>query len=146
MRKAVTLLVAALFALPATGLAQEKDMKAEFQAMSAKWKAAYDAGDGEALGALYAKDAMLLPPNMAPVTGREAISAFWNAATEAGGTTELTVMEVHSMGDTAVELGMYSGTDADGNHADHGHYTVIWKKMDGKWMMYRDMWNSDMSM
>jgi uncharacterized protein (TIGR02246 family) len=145
MRKVVTIIAAALLALPATGLAQHDDMKADFEAMAAKWAAAYDSGDGAAVAALYSDDATLLPPNMAPVTGREAISEFWTMATANGGTTELKVKEVYSMGDMAAEVGTYSGTNADGSHGDHGHYTVIWKKVDGKWKMYRDMWNSDMS-
>ncbi|MCL7972014.1 MAG: nuclear transport factor 2 family protein [marine benthic group bacterium] len=144
MQKVVIILAAALLAFPATGLAQHDDVKADFEAMSMKWKAAYDSGDGAAVAALYAEDAMLLPPNMDPVSGREAIAEFWTMATAAGGTTDLKVKEVYSMGDMAAEVGTYSGTNADGSHADHGHYTIIWKKVDGKWMMYRDMWNSDM--
>ncbi len=143
MQKVVTILAVALLALPATGLAQHAD-KADFEAMSAKWKAAYDSGDGAAVAALYAEDAMLLPPNMEPVSGREAIAEFWTMVTANGGTTDLKVKEVYSMGDMAAEVGTYSGTAPDGSHTDHGHYTIIWKKMDGKWMMYRDIWNSDM--
>ena len=145
MHKAVMVLSAALLALPATALAQHGDAAEAIDAISAKWQAAYDAGDGAAIAALYSKDAVLHPPNSAPVHGAEAIEAFWSAATGTGGTTELTTEEVYSMGDTAVEIGMYAGTNADGSHSDHGHFTVIYQKMDGKWMMLRDMWNSDMS-
>jgi len=145
MHKAVMVLAAALLALPATALAQHGDAAEAIDAISAKWQAAYDAGDGAAIAALYSKDAVLHPPNSAPVHGAEAIEVFWSAAASTGGTTELTTEEVYSMGDTAVEIGMYTGTNADGSHADHGHFTVIYQKMDGKWMMLRDMWNSDMS-
>lgn len=146
MRRAVTILVAVLLALPATALAQHDDaMKTELEAVTAKWKAAYDSGDGAAIAALYSKDAVLHPPNSAPVTGQEAIESFWSAAVSEGGNTELTTKEVYSMGDMAVEIGMYTGTNADGSHADHGHYTVVYKSEGGQWKMFRDMWNSDMS-
>lgn len=145
MRKAVMVLTAAMLALPATALAQHGDAEEAIEAISAKWQAAYDAGDGAAIAALYSKDAVLHPPNSAPVHGAEAIEVFWSEAASTGSTTELTTKEVYSMGDTAVEIGMYTGTNADGSHSDHGHYTVIYQKMDGKWMMFRDMWNSDMS-
>jgi len=146
MRKAVMILAAALLVLPATALAQYgDDAQRAVEASSAKWQAAYNAGDGAAIAALYTKDAVLHPPNSAPVHGSEAIEAFWTAAVGQGGTTELTTKEVYGMGDMAVEIGMYTGTNADGSHADHGHYTVVFKNEGGQWKMFRDMWNSDMS-
>lgn len=146
MRKAVMILAAALLALPATAMAQYgDDAHKAVEASAAKWQAAYNAGDGAAIAALYAKDAVLHPPNSAPVHGAEAIEAFWTAAVGEGGTTELTTEEVYAMGDMVVEVGMYSGTNADGSHADHGHYTVVYKKKGEHLMMFRDMWNSDMS-
>jgi uncharacterized protein (TIGR02246 family) len=146
MRKAGLFIAIALMALPGTALAQQgSSVDAEIANVGAKWQAAFNAGDGAAIGALYSDDASLLPPNSAPINGGEAITAFWSEAVGQGATTELTSKEVYSMGDMAVEVGMYSGTNADGSHQDHGHFTVIYKKVDGKWMMYRDMWNSDMS-
>jgi uncharacterized protein (TIGR02246 family) len=136
----------AMLALPATALAQyDDDGKSAVKKVTAKWQAAYNAGDGAAIAALYSNDAVLHPPNSAPVTGAEAIEAFWTQGASQGASTELTTKELYSMGDMAVEVGMYSGTNADGSHDDHGHFTVIYKKVDGKWMMFRDMWNSDMS-
>jgi uncharacterized protein (TIGR02246 family) len=147
MHKAVLILALAILALPAAALAQHDDHgDAEVAKVTAKWQSAYNAGDGAAVAALYTDDAVLMPPNSPPVTGGQAIEAFWSEAVGQGATTELTSKEVYAMGDMAVEVGMYSGTNADGSHQDHGHFTVIYKKVDGKWMMFRDMWNSDMSM
>ena len=146
MHKAVLVFALGLLALPATALAQHDDHgNDEIVKVGAKWQAAFNAGDGAGIAALYTQDAMLLPPNSAPVSGTEAITAFWTAGVSQGATTELTSKEVYAMGDMAVEVGMYSGTNADGSHQDHGHFTVVYKKVDGKWMMYRDMWNSDMA-
>jgi uncharacterized protein (TIGR02246 family) len=146
MHKAVLVFALAMLALPVTALAQDDDHgTAEVAEVTAKWQAAYNAGDGAAVAALYTKDAALLPPNSAPVQGGEAITAFWSTAVGQGATTKLTSKEVYAMGDMAVEVGTYSGTNADGSHQDHGHFTVVYKKVDGKWMMYRDMWNSDMA-
>ena len=145
MRRAGLLLAMALLMLPTAALAQYDEKKPDISKVTAEWQAAYNAGDGAAIAALYTEDGMLMPPNSAPVDGREAIAAFWTQAVAAGGSTELTTKEVYGSGDMAVEIGMYSGTNADGTHSDHGHFAVIYKKVDGKWMMYRDMWNSDMS-
>jgi len=145
MHKAGLLFALALLALPTAALAQYGDEKPDVSKVTAEWQAAYNAGDGAAIAALYTEDGMLMPPNSASVDGREAIAAFWTVAVAEGGSTELTTKEVYGSGDMAVEIGTYSGTNADGSHADHGHFTVIYKKVDGKWLMYRDMWNSDMS-
>ncbi|MBT8400835.1 MAG: DUF4440 domain-containing protein, partial [Rhodothermia bacterium] len=52
--------------------------------------------------------------------------------------------EVMDAGDWAVEVGSFVANSADGEHLDHGPYMALWKKVDGKWMLYRDMWNSSM--
>jgi len=146
MRKAGFLMALAILALPAAALAQaEEDSKSSLNKMTSKWQATYNAGDAAGLAALYATDGVLHPPNSAPVDGREAIEAFWTAVLDSGGSTELTVKDMHAMGESAAEVGMWVGTAADGSHADHGHYTLIYKKVDGKWLIASDMWNSDMS-
>ncbi|MGB5301850.1 MAG: nuclear transport factor 2 family protein [Gemmatimonadota bacterium] len=146
MRRAGLLIAMALLALPATALAQADEYsKSSLKEMPNKWQAAYNAGDAASLAALYAEDGVLHPPNSAPVDGREAIQAFWATALESGGTSELTVKDMFAMGESAAEVGMWVGTAADGSHADHGHYTIIYKKVDGMWQIASDMWNSDMS-
>jgi len=146
MRKAGLLIAMTLLLMPATALAQYGDHGgAALKEMTPKWQAAYNAGDAAGLAALYAKDGVLHPPNSAPVDGREAIEAFWAAVLESGGSTELTVKDMYSMGESAAEVGMWVGTGADGSHADHGHYTLIFKQVDGEWQISSDMWNSDMS-
>ena len=105
MRKAGFLMIMALLALPASALAQADEYsKPSLKDMTPKWQAAYNAGDAAGLAALYATDGVLHPPNSAPVDGREAIEAFWAAVLESGGSTELTVKDVHSMGESAAEV------------------------------------------
>jgi ketosteroid isomerase-like protein len=33
-------------------------------------------------------------------------------------------------------------TSPDGKHLDHGPYLTFYKKADGAWKIYRDIWNS----
>ncbi len=33
---------------------------------------------------------------------------------------------------------------ADNKSLDKGKYVVVWKKQNGNWKMYRDIWNSNM--
>jgi ketosteroid isomerase-like protein len=50
----------------------------------AQFVAALGRADTDALAALYAPDAMLLPPSAEPVSGRAAIRRFWQAGVAAG--------------------------------------------------------------
>jgi ketosteroid isomerase-like protein len=34
---------------------------------------------------------------------------------------------------------------ADNKSLDKGKYVAVWKKENGTWKMYRDIWNSNMS-
>lgn len=146
MRKAGLFVAMVLLLMPAAAQAQHEDhAKAALKEMTPRFQAAFNAGDGAAVAALYAEDAVVLPPNSAPIDGREAIETFWSAALESGMTAELTVKNIYGMGDNAAEVGMFVITGADGSHLDHGHYTLVYKKIDGEWFIASDMYNSDMS-
>ena len=65
-------LVGYTHAATAAGNADE----AAIRAQSTNWAKAYNGGDAKAVSALYAEDAMLMPPGAPGVKGREAILAF----------------------------------------------------------------------
>lgn len=116
-------------------------------AASAAWAAAWDAGDGSAIAALYTEDAMVLPPGGEAVEGRAAIAAYWQGFIDsvAGSDVTLETLEVHSGDGGAIEVGSFMVTGADGEHVDHGKYIVNWKLVDGTWMLHRDIFNSSMA-
>ena len=100
-----------------------------------------------AIAAVYAEDAMILPPGNQAIQGREAIQAYWQAALDEaeGVTSTIETKEVHVVGDAAaIEVGSYTDTNADGSHRDHGKYVAVWTKVDGTWMLARDIFNSSM--
>ncbi len=105
--------------------------------------AAATAGDGGGVAERYSDDATLLPPNGEQVEGREAIREFWDATLSAGvSAARLEAVEVEApSSDTAIEIGRYQ-LEAGGVSADEGKYLVVWKRVDGNWRMYRDIWNS----
>ena len=35
-------------------------------------------------------------------------------------------------------------TTKDGKTADRGKSCVVWKKVNGQWMLHRDIWSTDM--
>ena len=81
MKKLLGILTLAVL-LPASAMAGE--VRAHIDAGTVKWVAAFNAGDGAAVAALYSEDAVLLPPGGERVDGRAAIQTFWQGAIDSG--------------------------------------------------------------
>ncbi len=129
------------------GLSAEDE--AAVRAVTAAWARASAAGDGKAIGALYASNATLLPP-MQPAVEGEAVTKFWvDFMTAFSAPTELTTKAVEGRGDLAYDVGTYRMTvtpkkpGAKPLPAEVGKYvTVLKKQADGSWKIY-DMWSPD---
>jgi uncharacterized protein (TIGR02246 family) len=143
-RRIALALVALALALPLPAFAQGGDLRAQIEKLSQAWEKAYNAGDAAAVTALYAKDAKLMAPGAEPVSGTKAIQEAFVADIAQGAKNKLTVEDVAGSGDYALETGKWVATSADGKHLDHGPYTTFYKKVDGGWKIYRDIWNSSM--
>jgi ketosteroid isomerase-like protein len=112
--------------------------------MSQKFEDHLRKGEVEAIGAMYAEDGMVLPPNHARVQGRAEIAAFLKEMTDAGLSVKLTPTDTWMEGALAVRSGSYIVVDKDMKEVDHGKWMELWKQgADGTWLMVRDMWNSD---
>ena len=122
--------------------------KNEIQDGTRAWAVAYNAGDADGVMKLYAEDAVVMPPGAPVVYGRAAIREYIagdSAAAKAAGLT-LTIEHGDSVGisgDIAWHMGPYSINDATGARVDGGSYMEALQKVDGKWYITRDIWNSD---
>ncbi|MFQ5605659.1 MAG: YybH family protein [bacterium] len=117
--------------------------EAQLRKTSKTWEAAFNAGDDRALAAIYAAEGMLLPPNSEFVQGREAIAQFWaELITNIDG--ELAIQEVSVQGDLAYILGTFKLFATGGEVVDQGKYIEIWKRSNGQWQLYRDIWNTSL--
>ena len=98
------------------------------------------------IAAFYLKDAVLLPPNTAALSGTEAIQGFWQQAFDNGiAAVTLKTLELDIFDNNNVcQYGRYGLYDADGNSLDEGKYLIIWKKAENAWLIQKDMWNSGM--
>ena len=108
--------------------------------------AAYQAGDTAKLASVYAKDAAVLPPGADRMNGRDAVQKFWQGAMDAGiRNVTLKTLEVEGRGNLAYETGEFAldAPTKDGKLAHTtGKYVVVWKRTgDGKWQIFRDIWN-----
>lgn len=110
---------------------------------SATWQAALNAGDVDALAALYADDARLMPPGGPMTSGKEAVRASLGAMIDAGQGGTLTTVEAMVSGNMGYHVGTYQ-TTAGGEVVDTGKFVEIWNRgADGEWRIASDIWNSD---
>ncbi|MCW8984546.1 MAG: DUF4440 domain-containing protein, partial [Thermoanaerobaculales bacterium] len=116
--------------------------KSALEAGAAAWMEAFSTKDIEAITAFYAEDAVLLPPNTPAIFGRDAISATIQEMFAAGLAIQLEDLEIKVAGNLGYKAGRYRSTAEDGSLVDRGKYIEIWSKIDGKWVLHRDIWNS----
>jgi ketosteroid isomerase-like protein len=121
-------------------------VKGEIKQANLLFNQAFAKGDSAAMVALYHSEAKIYPPNMAAMNQRSEMGHMVTAIPGMGikGIT-LTSTEVFGSGDIVVEMGTYEMTDGT-KAVDNGKYMVVWKKENGKYKMYRDIWNSDAAM
>ena len=126
--------------------------KQAIDAANATWPRLTAAGHADSLADLYDANAVILPPNMPPTRGREAIRTFFQAmnAGPQHATLALRADSVWGSGSSAVELGRWTWTwPADAKRppgvpaADSGKYMVRWVNDNGRWLVAQDIWNSD---
>ena len=121
--------------------------EAALKAVTAAWLEAYNAGDVEKIVALYAEDAVLMPPHAPVANGHAAIRAFLSGDTAGAKAAGIKLVPGTSTagvaGDTGWESGTYTATNAAGTTVDSGSYLSVSHKSNGKWLYYRDTYNSD---
>lgn len=101
--------------------------------------------DYESIVNSYTADAKIFPNNMKILTGKEAILKYWTLPVGISTTYhKLMPEEIKIIGDEAYDYGYYEGTTqkADGSESSwKGKYVVIWRREEGVWKMYLDIWN-----
>ena len=106
------------------------------------WEKAYNAGDAAAVAALYTPDAQLMVPAAEPGSDPKAVQRLIAGDIALGGKLALQTGDVVAFGDYALETGSWVAPSPDGKALDHGPYLTLYKKADGGWKIYRDIWNS----
>jgi ketosteroid isomerase-like protein len=97
----------------------------------------------------YAPGATLMAPNYPAFRGRDAIQKFWTGflATGSVDATLTSTNVTQPSSDVAIETGRYDVSlhPAGGQPIkDAGKYIVVWKKSNGRWWAYEDIFNSDL--
>jgi uncharacterized protein (TIGR02246 family) len=104
------------------------------------WMERYAAHDAAGVAALYTEDAQLLPPDQEIVSGRAAIQEFIARTNPPGGPAlEIVTVETLVFGDHAHRQGSFRLRGPDGSAVAAGKILEVWKKVDGQWLIHRDM-------
>lgn len=137
-----------------TNTAAEKDGKSSFDlaaakkvidSLNAEFGNYVSKGDSVGLAAMYSSDAKLMAPNFPAASGKSQIQSAFSGMFAAYGPVNLTLTaeEVLGNGVLLTDVGTYKITDKTGKEIEKGKYVDIWKMEDGKWKLYRDIFNSD---
>jgi ketosteroid isomerase-like protein len=101
--------------------------------------------DAALIAKAYTEDAEAFPPNSEVVKGRPALQKLWQSVLDSGiAAIELKTTEVEAESNLAYEVGTYAMKTKEGNVADRGKYCVVWKRVNGQWLLHRDIWTTSL--
>jgi uncharacterized protein (TIGR02246 family) len=132
--------VALLMGMCLAAQAYADGIKDAIEAGDAQFSAAAAKGDAAAVAALYSRDAQVMPAGSDAIRGTEAIQKYYQGAFDAGvAAVDLKTLEVFGHGPTATEVGEYELRDRAGKLLDRGKYIVVWRHVEAKWKIFRDI-------
>lgn len=151
----LAILLIAVACRPAAPVDTSASAKQAIDAANAQWPRLTSTGHSDSIAEFYTTDAVIMPPNMATMKGKDAIKAFFATLNSMDPKPTLTLRaeRVAASGGVAVEVGRWHWGYPAGAKlppgmpaADSGKYLVHWHELNGKWMMVDDIWNSDTPM
>ncbi len=127
---------------------QKREDELALRGAGVEWNEAFAALDVDAILALYADDAMLMPQTAVAARGREEIRRYLKGyfSKLTLGPYSVTIpagAELRVSGDLGIRWGPYQFNDGSGVLADTGKWMQAWRKKDGKWQIILQIDNSD---
>lgn len=102
----------------------------------------YKAGLVDSIVTLFTDTTLQMPPNQAPIRGKEALRNSWSQLTDLGEWVfSITTEEVKSVEHLAMERGKYSINFYPSNNLiippmnDKGNYMALWERIDNEWQI-----------
>ena len=122
--------------------------EAAIRAINPVWFRSYNAGHVDSIVALYAEDAVVNPPGSPAVRGAAAIREYFAKDVAGAASAGVTLQggatsDVDVSGNIGWEAGTFTVTDKSGTIVDKGKFVSVCARRNGKWVMVRDIWNSD---
>lgn len=121
------------------------EAKKEIVEANDKFSELFAAKDSAGVANLYTEDAKFMMNGSPAIKGREEIKAVMSGFINADFTrVDLKTIDVWGTEDLLAEEGelkLYKGD----TEVDKGKYIVLWKKVDGEWHLFRDIFNTDLT-
>ena len=112
---------------------------------NAAFQKAFEDSDSVGLANLFTSDGKMMMPGSPSIVGRPAIASVVAQFMKMNIIRQAKTIDVWGNGDLLVEEGTASLSDQKGVELDHAKYLVMWKKEDGQWKLFRDIWNTDLA-
>jgi len=121
--------------------------RAAVEAANARFREAVRLGKSGDIMALYAENAIILPPGQEMIKERAAIESYWRMSLESGvKDAVLTTADVEVAGDVIREIGTYAlkiWPEGKSAWEENGKYVVLWRKgPEASVKIEVDIWNS----
>ncbi len=122
--------------------------RAEVDEANRRFMEAFERGDAASVAALYAEDAVVLPPDAPMISGRAAIEEFWRGLMAAGARgVNLVTLRLGGSGDVLHEVGRATFTiqpEGGETNTPAVKYVVVWERDPaGGLALAVDMWNGE---
>jgi ketosteroid isomerase-like protein len=142
------LLVAPVVLTAGASLAWADDLRSAMEAANAEWLAAYNSMNAAAFPAMYAKDAVLMPPGAQPVKGAEAIGQFWAERIKPGNRKNHTfeIVSIEQDGKIAYQTSRWTVelvSDKGEVKKVAGNSVRIYEKPNDRWLIKVHIFNID---
>jgi uncharacterized protein (TIGR02246 family) len=123
-----------------------ESVEARVNAGNAKWNAAFNAANADALAALYTADATLVPPTGTTVKGTAAISEFWGGLFKAGFKDhKIELVSTREEGKLTIVVGKWQATGPDEKGAPKQYggqlVNILETQADGQLRSILHTWN-----
>jgi len=114
-----------------------------------KYMEFYNNGDASGVADLHMDDALVMPPNIDMVKGKESIKKAISDEISAGATDLVfTTLDMYGNEEYVTEVGRFLLNVKDEGEivmTDSGKYIVLWEQVSkNNWLMKADIWNSDL--
>ncbi len=109
------------------------------------FQTAFENSDSVGLANLFTSDGKMMMPGAPAFAGRSAIASAIAMFMRMNIKRLAKTIDIWGNDDFIAEEGTVSAFDQKGTELEHAKYLVIWKKEDGQWKLFRDIWNTDLA-
>ena len=108
------------------------------------FQTAFEQNDSAGLAKLYTIDGKFMMPGAPAIVGRAAIKKIVGVFMKMSLKRSAQTKEIWGDENLLVEEGSVNLSDMQGKELDLAKYLIVWKKEEGEWKIYQDMWNSNL--